>query len=473
MKFWRFLVGLALLWPATLGAQSVFLAPSGAGAAGLPAGLFSDPRNFGATCGSAAGATTWNQNNGTNDDSPGINAALATGLPVLIPYPGCKLVTQVTAPGPGATLFSFGGSGPYDALGVCDGTGIHPAITHPVLCVPDAATGATNKCIFDSMGYDGVTWNNITVIGTSMFNGVSAFCNSVGIAASRPQAFAFLNDVSISNMAGIGGATDSVCQPTGTLDAPVLQIRINGLNMGHTCFGVYGNHSDAEMTNMYMGNIWNACIGSPTAGGISLTVNNFRCEFTGHFDANPIWKDGVAFYISSPGFVQLNNISFDHVMGACLTFDGNNGSGGSQGAGWTSVSNIRCKDAASGGLVSEGGVITNACNYVFENQVGNVTALGMTSQNFVNLTPYNICFAGTQSNSITFLQSDGSGPNLYGGWRLAFINGTFPSSSRIEAQHYGQTNNDTPSAQIITYPTTCSGAATGTTANISGFLKVC
>ena len=96
----------------------------------------------------------------------------------------------------------------------------------------------------------------------------------------------------------------------------------------------------------------------------------------------------------------------------------------------------------------------------------------MTAQNFVANTAYNLCFAGTQSVGITWVQSAGNGPGLYGGWRLAFINGTFPAASRIDAMAYGLTRND-GSPEIITYPTTCSGAATGTTANISGFLKAC
>ena len=463
--FLRALLLAIVLFPLGILAQATILL-HGTASASLPPFMFADPRDYGATC----GASTFNVNDATHDDAPGFNAALMTGLPVVIPGSnatgapgGCKWVTQVTCPSARCVIFSFGGAGPYDAL-----VGIHPAITNPYIFVPDAATThATNNCVFDSAGFDGVTWNNVTIIGNSMFNGTSAACNSVGIADSRPQAFMNFNNVSISNMAGIGGATDSSCQPTGSLDSPVMQMRINGLYMGHTCFGIYANYSDVEANNIYMANIWNSCIASPTAAGIALAVNNLRCEFTGHFDANPIYRDGEAIYISEEGFAQLSNISFDHIMGSCVTFDGNNG--GAQAAGWSSMIGVRCKDAVAGGAVSEGGVINNPANFVFENQAGYITALGISAQNFTNLAKYNLDFVGTQSFAITWSQTASDGPNGGGGWRTAFLNGTIPSGAAASGLIL-----DAPGMHINnTYLTSCSGLPTGSVASLSNVISNC
>jgi hypothetical protein len=430
------------------------------------AGLFVDPRDaaYGASC-----SSTFNVNNSSNDDAPGVQLALNTGLPVVIPFPGCKFVTQVHAvqvgSSTGSTLFSFGGAGPYDAL---IGLGGEQALTSPYIFVPDAATGATNKCIFDTVGLEGVTWRYITVIGNSMFNGISAFCNSVGIANGRPQAFATLDHVSITDMAGIGGATDSTCQPTGTLDVPVFQLSITSLKMGHDCFGIYGNYSDVFATDLIMGNIWNSCLASPTGGGISLSASNWRCEFTGHFDSNPIYRDGVAIYVSQPGRMQLSNITFDHVMGQCIAADGNN----TGGAGWTTFNNVFCRNAVSAGWVTEGGKITNPCNYLLENQAGYIAATNMSAESFSNQVPYNLCFAGTQAFKITWTQTSGDGPNTGGGWRIAMLNGTLPDSFYLLAPGFGTIDNDV-SPYTISLPTSCSGRPTGSWAVVATVFTVC
>jgi hypothetical protein len=524
LRYWRLLVALALLWPASQSIGNILLLGTASHAAVQP-GLFADPRDYGATCGTGAGASTWNQNNATNDDAPGINFALATGLPVVIPFPGCKLVTQVAAPGHGATLFEFAGFGPDDAL-----TGSNPALTQPYLYVPDAAkTNATNNCVFDTMGYEGVTWKNIIMIGQNEFNGTSAFCNSVGIANGRPQAFAHIFGSSISNMAGIGVATDSNCLPTGTLDAPVFQMTIIGLYEGHTCFGINANYSDTIISNWTVDNVYHACFTSPSGGGARTTISDSICEFNGHYDGGPLYNDGAAFYLNG-AFTHLSNIKFDHIFGQCIVWDGHDAV--DLASGWSGAVNIHCnnsnaRDTGAGsftgsisgttltitavatGTVYIGEVITgagvaanttvtgivsgfafpgtgvftvnnsqsvgsetltsaavaNPCNYLFINEASFISASHMTALNFDTVTPYTLCFSGTQARDIVWEANAGGGPDTDGGWHTAFVHGTMPSLSHIEASSWGVFETR--------LPTTCSGAITGMQANVSGTITQC
>ena len=418
--------------------------------ASLPPFLFADPRDYGATC--AAG--TFDVNDGTHDDAPGFNLALATGLPVVIPWPGCKWVTSVVAPADGATIFTFGGAGPYDALSTT---------TNPYIFVPSANT-ATYNCIFDTKGLEGVTWRYVTVKGWDRSMGTSTVCDSVGIANGRPQAFTTLDHVSISGMGNaIGGAMDANCAPhTYTVDlaVPVFQLDINNLKVGHTCFGMYANYSDTHIQSMYMANIYNDCIASPGGGGAYLEISDGRCEYTGHFDANPVLFDGAGIYLSGVGGHHLTNMAFDHTFGSCITVDGADNGSGSQVA----LSNIQCLNSGTGGAVSEGGVITNQCNFVLENQAGYLSAVNMQAEGFTTMPKYNMCFVGTQQFSITWEQSGGDSGGG-GGWRTAEFNGTLPVGFRFDAAQSIHINND--------LLTSCTSQPTGTWQNNSGVVTVC
>lgn len=424
-------------------------------------GFWVDPRGFGPvdTC----SATYFYLNDGTHDDSPAIQAAGASGSPVVIPFPGCKLVSQVAAPGNGFTVRSFGGTGAYDAL---FGTGPQ-AITYPYLFVPTAAaTTATNNCVIDTKGFDGVTLENITIIGQDRANGTSAFCNSVGIANGRPQAFAHLNSVSITNMAGIGTATDGNCVPTGTLDAPVFQLDIRGLLMGHTCFGIYANYSDTHVVDAYMGNIYNSCISSPSGGGVSLDLSDIRCEFAGHYDSVPLFEDGAGMVLHG-AFNKLMNVQFDHIQGACITFDGLNQA--SLGANWTTLNAVMCKD----GQARDTSGVNCPASYVFHGGAQLIYAGGMAAENFLSLTPYVICFEddGTHhSKQITFRAVAGDGPDAGGGWHTNFMLNTtsaVPVDLIVDAPGWanGPINN--------TRATNCTSKVSGTEAIVSGVFTIC
>lgn len=465
---WRFALALFMLTAPAWG-QTFYPGP-GAGvpsSSGSPAaqGAYANPRDYGATC--ATG--TFNVNDATHDDGPGIRAAAATGLPVLIPWPGCKAVTQIPAPGAGATFFSFGGAGPYDSLG--------SANTLPYIFVPDAASSnATNNCIFDTKGYDGVTFKYLNIIGNSQFNGTVAYCNSVGIADSRPQAFAHFDHVSVSRMGNaVGGAMDSNCAPTGTLANPVFQFTFVQFNIGHTCFGMYGNFSDVHGFSFYGANIWHSCLVTPGASGVSVEIIGGRCEYTGHFGAEAVLFDGAGVYFAGLGMNHLTNWTFDHTFGSCITLDGADASRAPQ----TSLVQIQCKDAVTGGAVSEGGVITNPCNWVIANQVGYAAAEAVQAESFTTLVKYNLCFRGTKSYEVTWHQMGGDSGGG-GGWRTANVNGTRPDYFELALPANERTTSDalspiTLSAPSITLvlPTSCSGQPAGSLWNDTAVLKIC
>jgi hypothetical protein len=304
------LLALAFLPLTYLAEAAISLSFVPRASASLPSGLFVDPRDFTATC---DGDTT-----GAHDDAPGFRLALATHLPVVIPYPGCEWITQVPAIKNGDKIFSFGGSGPYDDLG----SGTTPRIFIPSI------VAATNNCAFDVAGFEGVTLENVTFNGWDRDIGTVAICNSGGVGGGRPQAFTHIINVSCSNVGTcIGAPTLEVASsdPTycnidtsGGLNTPVFQMDIRGLMTGHVCWSIYANFSDTHIDSIYMANNYNSCIAADTGAGVLLEIVNLRCEYSGHFDGHAVVLAGASIYIAGFGKAHLTNGFFDHTFGSCV-----------------------------------------------------------------------------------------------------------------------------------------------------------
>jgi hypothetical protein len=213
--------------------------------AGAPS-LFADPRNFGSAYSpvrpfSQICSGLFNVNDGTHDDAPAINAALATGLPVVIPYPGCKIVTTVQPQLNGWRIFGFGGGGQYNYGG---GIGIG---TLPQIFVPNAAVSTlTNNAVIDVNGRDGGMLDHLTMIDNYAGNGTVAVANSQGICCGLPQAFTDVSYVSFVNFSnGIGdsmtgGGSFTVSSGTynsGTGAVSITTAAPHGISVGQT-FGI-------------------------------------------------------------------------------------------------------------------------------------------------------------------------------------------------------------------------------------------
>ncbi len=150
---------------------------------------YADPRQFGASC---AG-------NSSVDDSAGIQAALDTHVPVMIPYPFCTVTNKINFSRDGDTIFSFGSGGRYNSN----------IPGNPYIFVNNGLwdNRATSlNCAIDTRGYDNVTIKNLAFRGNFNLVGSVAMCNSVGLQGGRAAAFLNLQDVACLNMGNCIGA---------------------------------------------------------------------------------------------------------------------------------------------------------------------------------------------------------------------------------------------------------------------------
>lgn len=399
---------------------------------------YADPRQFGASCGSF-----FNVNNNTQDDAPGIMAAMATGVPVMIPYPGCKIASYVKASGNGQTLFSFAEGNTYNSN--------FPGSPYIFVTNDVATNSSSNNCAFDWNGYDGITLRNITFRGNYNLEGTVAICNSVGIRAGLGAAFLNIDNVSINNMGGgIGAAMQSVssypstnCQPVGSLMNPVLQIRGHGLNIIGSCNAMYGNFSDVHLNDVFIANSQGACLAIPSGGGAALDVDNFRCEY--NFPS----PNSAGFFLDGAGIVlntaaggqHFANVVCDHIAGSCIQL--------ASGSKHIQLANITSVDSG-GNWQSSSSPITNQCAYTMLGAT-DVSAVGMEAyKNNVNV-PYTLCMPSGSNDYITWEGVSGASGGT-GGYSTAYLNIPSPPAHfvlRVPGL-YDQTNGAPSSRNLNT-----------------------
>lgn len=352
---------------------------------------FADPRNFGGYCDS-----NFNANNSTHADDTGLQAALNSGYPVLIPNPGCKIASGITGGADGQTIFSYGSGNYYNAS----------YLASPYIFVTDAVAGTSKNCAIDTAGYDGFTLSHITMKANYNAEGTVALCDSVGIRSPRAAAFLNIDQVSIENFgAGIGSAMTVVsggvnaCTPTGSLGNNVFQIRGHGLIIQNTCNAMYGNFSDVHLDDVFVSDSQGVCMATSPGGGGGISLSNFRCEynFPETLNSNAYYLDGTGIYLSGFGVIQLVNVSCDHVNGSCVTIP--------SGAHHVVMTNVTSVD--SGGNWYGQGSITNQCAY---------TILGATDLSATNMqalknavtVPYTLCIPSGTNDYITWGGTDGT-----------------------------------------------------------------
>jgi hypothetical protein len=385
--------------------------PTASGSIATAGGYYADPRDYGAKC----SWSTYSTNDDTNDDAPGFNEAMQlTFLPVIVPLPGCKLVTQVQMHQNGNRIFSFGSGSQYFNN---DGANTPP---YPHLFIPDAAvTDATNSCAIDTMGFDGVQIDHISILGTNSFNGTVAICNSVGLANSAPAAFLGLYDVYVTGVAnavgtamtaavpGVGDALGSGCDATGPLGSPVFQIRASHVTFDNTCTGFNGNFSDLHLDDAFFANQKGPCFSAPA--GTAIEMVNVRCEYNYNFYG--VKFNGAGFYFDNSGVgVRLANITTDHTYGPAFLF----GDGSSFNGALAELVNIKITDAAVGGIAP-------TCDVEFNATYG-ISGLNVQMTGFNTLPSYALCFDTGNESYITWHETFNDGPAQTQGWNTAFTN---------------------------------------------------
>ena len=236
---------------------------------------YADPRQFGASCSAPLSGS---------DDRAGIAAALATGVPVMIPYPGCALASTLQFTANGQTLFSFGAYSQYVVGGP-------PALTSPYIFVTNALTSSANNCAIDWNGYDNITLHHINMYDNfGAYTGTTAICDSQSNARNSTSAFLNIDGVSISNFGtGIGQPTDasgnSTCAPSTsiTVGNSTMQIRGQGLTVSSSCYGMLGNFSDVHLSDVYFDAIANQGYATMGSSSGAIDMANVRCEQTQPF----------------------------------------------------------------------------------------------------------------------------------------------------------------------------------------------
>lgn len=370
-------------------------------------GTFADPRNFGSAYSPArpfnqiCASGLFNVNDGTHDDGPAIRAALATGLPVVIPWPGCKVITTIQAQLNGWHIFGFGGGGQYNQ----PQSGVE---TLPELYIPDASA-LTGGCAIDVNGLDGGMLDHLTIKDATEGNGQVALCNSQGICCGYPQAFTDVAYVSFVNLGnGIGSAMSNGdpightgCTPTGSLGNPVLQMRITHSHFINNCYGIYGNLSDMIIESSYFGDQDAQAIATPGGGGVSTKITNNRFEYNGYGANYGSQNQGTTVLLPGSRYIITDN-DFDHNAGPCLWL-GN--------ASVTSVLDRVANNHCNNWQINS--PYTDYCAYVIQNFAGlDAYANGAT---WTLPTPANtppphiVCFkGGSASSAITWEAIDGA-----------------------------------------------------------------
>lgn len=389
---------------------------------------YADPRAFGAYC-----SSNFNANNSTEDDAAGIQAALNTGVPVMIPYPGCKLANKINMPTDGATIFSFAQGGKYNSN--------YPG--NPYIFLPNALwdNRATSlNCAIDTQGYDNVTLRNITMRSNYYLVGSVGVCDSYnggvtpGLRNGRAAAFLNLENVSFLNMGnGVGSSmigyfddnggsqygSSAPCTPTDTsygtrdlLRTNVLQVRAKGVDVIGNCMGFYGNLSDVHMTDFYGANIFHNVFASLAGYGSGWDLNNLRIEYSGlgTNGSTIFYNDGAGLYLDAPYGVNVTNLTCDHQRGPCWKTGPN--------AKMVSFNNVNAIDSGYGSLAG----ITDKAHFVIDGSVG-VSATNICTRKNVVDTPYVLVTRNTP-NFVTWNGCGGaSGTSVgIGGWSTSYFN---------------------------------------------------
>lgn len=389
---------------------------------------YADPRAFGAYC-----STNFNTNNTTQDDAAGIQAALNTGVPVMIPYPGCKLANKVAASTDNQTIFSFASGGQYN----------HNYLGNPYIFIPNDlwTNRATSlNCAVDTNGYDNITIKNISFRSNYALVGSVAVCNSYsagsipGIRNGRAAAFLNLENVTCGNIGNCIGSSmigyfddnggtpygsAAPCTPTtagmGTIDVlrtNVFQVRAKGLDMIGSCMGIYGNISDMHLTDWYGASINHNVIASLAGYGSGWDITNGRIEYSGYgTNSNTIfYNDGAGAFLDAPYGVNMSNITCDHQYGQCIHTGPN--------ARMVNLTNINSIDSGYGNLAG----ITDKAHFVIDGSKG-VSGTGICTRRNAVATPYVL----VTRNSPTYVSWQGCGGTSgttagIGGWATSYFN---------------------------------------------------
>ena len=419
---------------------------------------YADPRQFGAYC-----STNFNANNSTEDDTAGIQAALNTGVPVMIPYPGCKLANKLNFTNDGQTIFSFGQGGKYNSN--------YPG--NPYIFMPNALwdnRATSYNCAVDTQGYDNVTLRNMTFRSNYYLVGSVAVCDSYnggvtpGLRNGRAAAFLNLENVAFLNMGnGVGSSmigyfddnggsawgSAAPCTPTDTsygtrdlLRTNVLQIRAKGVDMIGNCFGMYGNLSDVHLTDFYGANEFHNVIASLAGYGSGWDFSNGRIEYSGAGTNShtTFYNDGAGMFFDAPYGVDVTNTICDHEYGSCIRTGPN--------ARIVNLSNITAIDS---GYNSYAG-ITDKAHFVIDGSKG-VTGTNICTRRNGVATPYVL----TTRNSPTYVKWSGcggtTGTTTVGGWATSYFNlVSTPSPFSYDVMGVGSyIDNDMTLASLLAY----------------------
>lgn len=279
---------------------------------------FADPRQFGGFCDSVT-------NNNTHDDTAALVAAAATGMPVMIPYPACKMASKLTIVRDGTKFFAPGAGLAYNS----------DLPVQPYIWVPNniaANRASTGNCVIDYSGYDGTTFENVDFRANYALEGTVAICNGYtstsGIRSPRGASFINLQNVSFLNISvGIGSAMTSAedlgatnaCTPTGTLGNQVLQVRANHVNFIGMCMGIYGNISDAHITDYYGANVRHNVFGGLAGFGSGWHLGQGRIEYSGFGGGDgTVYNHGAGIFFDGPHGASITGLDCDHEYGPCV-----------------------------------------------------------------------------------------------------------------------------------------------------------
>lgn len=386
---------------------------------------YADPRAFGASC---AGNTSI-------DDSAGIQAAINTNKPVLIPGV-CTIVNKLNFSNDGQTIFSFGSGGRYNSN--------YPG-SSPYLFVNNGLwdNRATSlNCAIDTNGYDNVTVKNLAIRANFGLVGSVAMCNSTGIRSPRSAAFLNIQDVSCLNIGNCVGAAmvsyfddnpsnpgtpyggNTPCTPISTqlagygagvvgIHNNVFQVRAKGLDMIGSCMGMYGNFSDFHMTDFYGAALMHNVVASLAGFGSAWEFNNGRVEYSGYgSNATPkvYFNDGAGLYFDSVFGIGVTNLTCDHQYGTCMTAGPN-----SRNINWNNI-------------VSIDSGYTNAAGITDKSHFAILGTRGLSATNIVTrrnavATPYVLTVRGTNTyvrwQGTGGTSGAGAGP---GGWANSYFN---------------------------------------------------
>lgn len=405
---------------------------------------YADPRQFGSTCSATSG-----------DDGAGIQAALNTGVPVMIPYPRCTVINKINFTANGQTIFSFGSGGRYNSN--------YPG--NPYIFIQNTLwdNRATSlNCAFDTKGYDGITFKNITLRGNYALVGSVGICNSVGHQSGLAAGFLNLQDVAFLNLGnGVGAAMvsyfddnpanpgtayggETPCTPISTGPQAVLnntffQVHGQSVYMIGNCMGMYGNLSDLHLNDFYGAGIMHNVFSTldTYAGGIELS--NGRVEYSGYGswvtdEVNRVyWHDGAGIFVDGPWGTNISNVTCDHQYGTCIT-------GGSHALG-VNLTNIFSIDS---GFNNRAG-ITDKGHFAFLGVKGLSATNIQTRKNGV-ATPYVVTFRGTNMN--VRWEGTGGTPNQTtgpGGWATNYFNFvTTPTPFSYDVLGIGHVEEGTP-----------------------------